>query len=63
MQAPLDEADLARIDELLAERLQHKIARRFEQATTPYQGPRLAALLPYRPTYLLTYSPTHRLTE
>ena len=63
LQAPLDEADLARIDELLAERLQHKIARRFEQATTPYQGPRLAALLPYRPIYLLTYSPTHRLTE
>ena len=35
VQAPLDEEDLARIDELLAARLQHKIGRRFEQARPP----------------------------
>ena len=57
MQAPLDEADLTRIDELLADRLQHKIARRFEQA-------RRCLAARYLPTYLLTdlltCFPTHR---
>ena len=60
MQAPLDEADLTRIDELLADRLQHKIARRFEQA-------RRCLAARYLPTYLLahllTYSPAYLLTD
>ena len=51
VQAPLDEEDLARIDELLAARLQHKIGRRFEQARPPPRpaprpAPRCASSLP-----------------